>query len=141
MGGKLLEKPPEIKRATEIFLEQFPYYLSIGMTSNEYWNGEPSLVKYYREAQRLRSENQNYRAWLQGMYIYEALCDVSPILNAFAKSGTKPLPYPKKPYGYDETKQTEDEKRKAEENERLKAQVWMNSIVDKFKYKGDGNEC
>lgn len=110
------------------------------MTSKEYWEGDSSLVKYYRKAHKLSIETQNYNAWLQGMYIYEAFCDVSPILNAFAKSGTKPLPYPQKPYGYGETKQTEYEKIKVEENERLKAQVWMNSIVNKFKYKGDGDE-
>lgn len=141
MGGELLNSPPEIKSGTELFWEHFPYYLSIGMTSKEYWEGDSSLVKYYREAYKLRSERQDFNAWLQGLYIYEALCDVSPVLHAFAKSGTMPLPYPKKPYGYGETKQTEIEKKQEEENERLKAQVWMNSIVNKFKYKGDGNEC
>ena len=32
------------------------------------------------------------------MYIYEAICDASPILHAFAKKGTKPHPYADKPY-------------------------------------------
>ena len=32
------------------------------------------------------------------MYIYEAICDASPVLHAFAKRGTKPHPYSEKPY-------------------------------------------
>lgn len=31
--------------------------------------------------------------WLQGMYIYDAVARLSPILRAFAKKGTKPQPY------------------------------------------------
>lgn len=32
------------------------------------------------------------------MYIYEALCNVSPLFRAFGKKGAKALPYPKEPY-------------------------------------------
>ena len=32
------------------------------------------------------------------MYVYEAICDASPILRAFAKKGTKPHPFTEKPY-------------------------------------------
>lgn len=75
---------------------------------------------------------------MQGVYIYDALCRVSPILHAFSKSGTKPLPYPDKPYTSlaeeSENKiNTEEEK----ENERLRAEVqfraWARSIQSKFK--------
>lgn len=31
--------------------------------------------------------------WLQGMYIYDAISRLSPILRAFAKKGTKAQPY------------------------------------------------
>ena len=46
----------------------------------------------------MEQEMQNQFAWLQGMYIYEALCDVSPVLHAFAKRGARPMPYAEKPY-------------------------------------------
>ena len=42
--------------------------------------------------------------WEQGLYIYEALCDVSPILRAFSKA-TKPLQYPQQPYGLEDIHQ------------------------------------
>ena len=50
------------------------------------------LVKYYRKAAKIKQDLDNQNAWLQGAYFYEALADVSPILHAFAKKGTKPIP-------------------------------------------------
>lgn len=102
---------------TEQFYEMFPYYLSIGMTYEQYWNGDPNLVKYYRQADELKVERKNQELWLQGMYIYEALCDVSPILQAMAKKGTKPHPYSDKPYAITEKQR----KREIEEKERMVA--------------------
>ena len=83
---------------TEQFYEVFPYYLSIGMTYEQFWDGDPMLCKYYREAEEMRNEKKNQELWLQGMYIYEALCDISPVLHVFAKKGTKPQPYSDTPY-------------------------------------------
>lgn len=83
---------------TEQFYEVFPYYLSIGMTYEQFWDGDPMLCKYYREAEEIRNEKKNQELWLQGLYIYEAIADLSPILHAFAKKGTKPQPYVDSPY-------------------------------------------
>ena len=68
------------------------------MTPEQYWDGDPELVKFYREAYEIKMERRNQELWLQGMYIYEAICDASPILHSFAKKGTKPHPYAEKPY-------------------------------------------
>ena len=97
---------------TSKFYEVFPYYLSIGMTPEQYWEGDCTLVKYYRKAEEIRNEKRNQEMWLQGMYVYEAICDVSPILHAFAKKGAKPHPYPSKPYAISEKqlKQAREEK-------------------------------
>jgi hypothetical protein len=82
------------------------------MTAEQFWEGSPDLVIYYRKAEELRNEKRNQELWLQGMYIYEALCDVSPILQAMAKKGTKAHPYSNKPYSITE------KQRKREEAER-----------------------
>ena len=103
---------------TERFYEQFPYYLAIGMTYEQYWDGDPALAKYYRKADEIKLERVNQEKWLQGMYIYEAICDASPILQAFAKRGTKPHPYAEKPYALTD-KQRE---RNAEEKEKAVAE-------------------
>ena len=93
---------------TEQFYEVFPYYLSIGMTAEQFWDGDPTLVIYYRKAAELKNERVNQELWLQGLYFYEALCDVSPILHAMAKKGTKPNPYPDAPYPISERQRRKD---------------------------------
>lgn len=111
-GGSRLEGSAPSFTYTEKFYELFPYYLSIGMTYEQYWEGDCTLPKYYRKADEIRKERRNEELWLQGMYIYEALCDVSPVLHAFAKKGTKPLPYSNKPYAITETQHKQDEEEK-----------------------------
>lgn len=68
------------------------------MTEEQYWDKDCMLVKYYREAEEMRREKFNQEAWLQGMYIYDGIMRLSPILHAFAKKGTKPQPYVDAPY-------------------------------------------
>lgn len=82
------------------------------------------LARYYRKAEELRRKRKNEELWLQGMYIYEALCDVSPVLHAFAKKGTKPVPYPDHPYALTATDR-EEEKKLNEQREREKARQYM----------------
>lgn len=76
---------------TEKFNELFPYYLSIGMTEEQYWDKDSRLVVSYRKADELRMTRKNQELWLQGAYFYEALCRVSPLLHAFAKREREPI--------------------------------------------------
>ncbi len=94
------------------------------------------LVKYYRKADELRRKRRNEDLWLQGMYIYEALCDVSPILHAFAKRGTKPAPYVDHPYALTNNEREEEKKIKAhreQENARRYMEAKMAAINKRFK--------
>ena len=109
---------------TTTFEEHFPYYLVIGMSAEQYWDGDPSLVKAYRKAEEIRQKRRNEELWLQGMYIYEALCDVSPMLHAFAKRGTKPRPYSDRPYAIT-NRDREEEHRVQMEKERERAKNYM----------------
>jgi hypothetical protein len=115
---------PFSKSYTKLFYEIFPFYLSIGMTPEQYWDGDATLARYYRKAEELRRKRKNEELWLQGMYIYEALCDVSPVLNAFAKKGTKPNPYSDHPYSIT-NKEREAEKERRVMREREKAKQYM----------------
>ena len=120
---------------TEKFYEVFPYYLAIGMTAEQFWDGDSTLVKYYRKAEEIRNEKRNQELWLQGMYVYEAICDVAPILHAFAKKGTKPTPYSAKPYPLNDkqTKRDEEEKqRKLVEKGKRFMEAMATSINKKY---------
>ena len=97
----------------DIFTEALPYYLKIGMTYEQYWDGDVSAHKAYREAERLRISTANQLAWLQGMYFYEALLDAAPAIKAFCK--TRAHPYRKEPYDIDA-----DERKRREEREARK---------------------
>lgn len=112
---------------TEQFYEAFPYYLSIGMTYEQFWDGDPILAKYYRQADEMRIERRNQEMWLQGLYVYEAICDVAPILQAMAKKGTKPRPYTEQPYPVTEkqrrNKVKEEEKAIANKGRRFMEQL------------------
>ena len=94
------------------------------MTPEQYWDGDPELARYYRKAEEIRQKRKNEELWLQGMYIYEALCDVSPVFHAFAKRGTKPVPYPDHPYSIT-SKDREAEKELKAKREREKAKQYM----------------
>lgn len=98
MGSELVISSASHFSFTEIFEKACPQYMAIGMSYDEFWNGEPEMAKYYREANALRQKEKDYDLWLQGRYIYDALCAVSPILHAFAKNGTEPADYLKEPY-------------------------------------------
>lgn len=74
------------------------------MSVKEYWEEDGDLAIYYRKAEELRQEKTNWQLHLQGLYIYEAICDASPIFNPYAKKGTKPIPYRTVPYGVEEPK-------------------------------------
>ena len=113
------------------------------MTPEQYWEGDCMLAKYYRKAEELRNEKRNQELWLQGMYIYEALCDVSPILHAFAKKGTKPSPYSDKPYALtvEQSKRNEVEKqRKLAEKGKRFMEAMAASINKKFEGKTQSNK-
>ena len=103
---------------TKQFYDSFPFYLSIGMTYDQYWNEDCTLVKYYRKAYELKLKQSNHELWRQGLYIYEALCDVSPLLHAFAKAGTTAREYTSEPYPI--TASDLEEKKKREEELRFR---------------------
>ena len=111
---------------TKLFEHECPYYMSYGMSYDEYWYGDAYLVKFYRDSYKLKIRYDDVFMWKQGMYIYEALCDVSPILHAFSKKGTKPLQYRTKPMS-EETKENKTEKEKdiQVKQERMKARIFF----------------
>lgn len=73
---------------SEYFEEQCPYYMAMGMTYTEYWEGSNELTVFFREKAKIERKRRNYDAWLQGAYMYHALLAVAPAFNALAKDHT-----------------------------------------------------
>ena len=72
------------------------------MTYGDFWDGDPEMAPAIREAYKIKMKLYDQLAWNQGLYFYDALCDVAPIFRAFSKA-KKPSPYPTEPYSYKES--------------------------------------
>lgn len=129
-SGLISEERPKVESTslTTLFEKACPMYMSFGMSYHDFWYGPAFMTTFYKDAHKLRLRQQDENNWMLGMYVYEAILDCSPILHAFSKKGTKPLPYTEKPYLMDKFEsKTEAEKEQEVENERLKFAVQMNN--------------
>lgn len=135
MGSELSGSEPIALTSTTAFEQCFPVYLALGMPSHEYWEGDASLVKAYREADKLRQERQNAQAWLQGMYVYEAIGCIAPVLNAFAANGTRPKPYRDKPYDLNGSEKTKEQQMR---DGISFVRAWAEGFNQKFDERGGG---
>lgn len=100
----------------KIFNQHLPYYLAMGMSADEYWNGSNDLVIAYRKADKEKRKRKNVESWVNGMYTYLAILDNVPILRPFSKA-KEPTPYLKEPLPiYKETKEEKIEKAKNKYN-------------------------
>lgn len=130
MGCELLneEHPTPQKTNSEIFDECFPFYLAIGMSYAEYWAGDSSLARYYRKAYQIKQDEINNTAWLQGLYIYDAVS--TALYNSLRGKNTRAREYQKQPFDFNKHKEkTEAEKAREVEIEQQKAAAWMENFV------------
>lgn len=137
MENRLTEKPKEKPTISKIFREAFPHYLVLGMSPEEYWDGEPWLARSYREAYRIRMENQeriaDRNAWQIGEYIRRAVASVPVTVNGFAPKGRKLSEYPEKPMlAIAEEQKREENKKKQQENQQLLAQAMFQAFTEKI---------
>lgn len=112
----------KLNRLTDVFNQEFPYYLAMGMTSTEFWDGDPALAKAYRKADELRRERRNEDDWRLGGYFYEGLMSATlTLLNGFSKQPISVPKYPTKPHPLTEedAKREDEERRKAAFNRML----------------------
>lgn len=109
MVGEVLndKEPPTY---TQVFDDQCPYYMAMGMPLSEFWDGDPRLVIFYRKAYEIRQDLINIWEWRMGIYNLTAFSTV--LGNAFRKKGTKPLEYLDKPLP---TREKTEEEKKAEQ--------------------------
>lgn len=85
------------------------------MSTDEFWNAAPRLAVAYKEAHKLKMRQRNEYAWLQGLYIYNAVG--AAVAGAVGSKGKKPE-YIKEPV--DLGLETEAEKQEKAQREREK---------------------
>lgn len=99
---------------TEAFNAACPAYMSMGMSWDEFWHGDPQMAAAFREADRIASRRRDQELWLQGRYVYDAMLAAAPLYQTFARSH-RPRNYDEKPY----TQMAEDAEREKELESRL----------------------
>jgi len=102
------------------------------MTYDQYWYGDPLMVRAYYKAQKLRDEQKDTEAWMHGLYMVEALS--ATIMNFLRKKEEPAHEYPSMPIMIKKREEarekTEEEKKKQEETETAFARLWMNNFVN-----------
>jgi len=83
----------------------------MGMSSDEYWNGDAQACVAYRKAYEEKLELQDSMLWRQGLYIYHAMCAVAPYFNRIKPR--KPEDYLASPFGIKEKKKPQENGMKA----------------------------
>ena len=90
----------------------------MGMTHEQFWEGEPKMAAAYRRADQIRRKRENEQLWLAGMYTAEALA--STVGNMFSKGNKHKYPAEPFPVTLEEAQERKEREQKAK-MERIKA--------------------
>ena len=110
----------------DTFDELLPHYMAMGMTYEDFWEGEYGTKKACREAYRIRMENDQHimdrNYWYMGQYIMAAI-QATPLIvpGVNMKKGASLPDYPDKPFmvKQEELKREEDRKKHEEDQSKL----------------------
>lgn len=96
-----------------MFEAAFPYYLSIGMDYETYWERSPWLTQAYREAHERQCEMRNAEMYWQGYYNYAAF---TAVIDKFSWGlgkckGPRPKPYLEYPIAFTEREKEAEKQR------------------------------
>ena len=100
--------------------------MSIGVSYDDYWNGEPEICKYARKAEEYRQREKNQYAWLSSIYIFRALLDASPAFHDFGDGQQLDIHYSvERPFPMSQ--------KEAEEIERERQQKYIETFRERMK--------
>ena len=140
MGDRLTEEKTQQTETPygDIFDQLFPQYLVMGMSPEEYWDGESSLKPAYRKAYEMRMETEQRLAdrnnWYMAQYIIQVLQCVPLLVGGLNVRSTTKLPeFPNRPYfeKFEEQKK-EETRKKQEKDQTMLAMAFFQAGVEKF---------
>ena len=121
----------------DTFDELLPQYMAMGMTYDEYWDGEYGTKRACRKAYQIRMENEQRLAdrnnWYMGQYIMSAISAIPLFVAGFNTKGAHMPEYPDKPFldRFEEQKKEEAVKRKQEDQQKL-AMAMFQAMTSQF---------
>jgi len=140
VGDRLTEEPPPQTDTPygDIFDQLFPQFLVMGMSPEEYWDGESSLKAAYKKAYEIRMETEQRLAdrnnWYMAQYIINVLQCVPLLVGGLNVKSTTKLPqFPDKPYFEKfEAQKKEEARKKQEQDQMMLAMAFFHAGVEKF---------
>lgn len=130
MGDSLEQSPsPNTASYSELFESVEGFYISIGMSYDDFWRDDPRKTIAYRKAHALEADRKNAEAWRAGMYTLSAMQSV--IANALAKKGSPPVTYLQEPLPL-----TQEEVAKRAERDALAAEQRVIKAFEKWAKEG-----
>ena len=140
MGDRLTEEEKSKQTSPtpygDTFDELLPQYMAMGMTYDEFWDGEYGTKRACRKAYRIRMENEQRLAdrnnWYMGQYIMSALAASALRVAGLNTKGGMP-DYVSKPFleRYEEQQKEEAVKRKQEDQQKL-AMAMFQAMATQF---------
>ena len=114
----------------DIFDELLPHYILMGMTPEQFWDGESSNYPAYRKAYQLRIEQEQRLAdrqnWYMGQYIASVLMATPLLVAGLNVKPTTQLPeYPDKPFLEKAEEEKREEVRKKKEEDQMNLAMAM----------------
>lgn len=103
----------------------FPYYLAVGMSYEQFWDGPSELTIAYRRADEIKKRRVNEELWLAGIYTAEALA--STVGNMFSKGRKHEYPTEPKPITVNEMRERQEREQKAK-MEQIKARFTARAL-------------
>lgn len=102
--------------------------MAIGMSYDQYWYGDPLMVRAFYKADKIRQERVDEEAWAHGLYVLGALN--ASVGNMFKKPGQTPIEYPSEPFSLTKRKEKQKKTEEQQEQEATWALAWMSSFVN-----------
>ena len=69
---------------TTLFEDSCPFFMSLGMSYDDFWNGDCELTRYNLRAHKIKQDRLNSEMYWQGYYTFYATHRA--VLKAFAKN-------------------------------------------------------
>lgn len=96
------------------------------MTYEQYWCGDPLMVRAFYKAEKIRQMQMDNQAWLTGLYVKNAL--ESTVCNMLSGKTAEKAKYPSQPFMY-EQKEKEHDDAEREKQEAAQAKLYMYNMV------------
>lgn len=105
--------------------------MAMGMSYHDFWHGDCTQWKFWKEQHQIRKKWENEMLWLQGFYVFDAL--TAAMTNAFQKKGKPAAKYREEPIRITPMTEEDEEAEKQKQIDEFRAS--LNALGRRFEAK------